>query len=77
MTWRYREAKERDERYRARIKCDWGIAWDDRTELIGLLERLEEYVEHDAGCPQTWETSPRQACDCGLDALLRELEGER
>lgn len=45
------------------------------AQLLAAIDEMEPYLKHDAGCPQTWETSPKQACDCGLDELLKTLEG--
>ena len=47
-------------------------------EAADALERLRKYAMHLDGCPENMRwTYPDAPCNCGLDALIAELEGER
>ena len=48
------------------------------TRAADLIERLKGYAVHDDGCGDGWSTmdNGKLPCDCGLTALIKEIEGE-
>jgi hypothetical protein len=48
----------------------------DRAQLLALLRRTYEYLDHKPACvvAGVWRKGDR--CDCGLAELLRELGGD-
>jgi Lar family restriction alleviation protein len=48
-------------------------AWNRRAQPAGMVERLREYAQHSPAC-LLW-IAP-DGCDCGLTALLDELDAE-
>jgi hypothetical protein len=61
-----KRATKQDSMPTLHLKCG-----HDRRELLALVDNIIGYVQHAAGCPP----AAGAACDCGLDALLREMEG--
>lgn len=60
---------------RARDNCgavDWDWAVADRRELLKKLDIQREYMRHSEGCSAPFG----YPCKCGLDAALKEIEGE-
>ena len=56
-------------------------AWQAREKCgraADALEKLREYAVHDALCARRQHTANVviQDCDCGLSALLKEIDGE-
>ncbi len=45
MTIDLKAIRERDAKYRERVKCDWGTADDDRSKLLALVDQMREATE--------------------------------
>lgn len=54
-------------------------AFVDRAKLLALVKRMRPHLDHALLCAKIQSRSeegyPPMACDCGLAALLREIEG--
>lgn len=49
---------------------------DDRAQLLALGDRMRPYLQHDRAKLCSKETYRDWPCRCGLDDLLRDLDGD-